>query len=136
MRKYITNEIAVTSGLAHKWLGIESGESGRSGEAIAYLTWAKEELEDAKGGNLKAMIGQGGKRAKEMKTERKDRVVEEFKLVQSFLDDYTKENNTVSCSLREYCFQGMGYLFVFRLISSLSHHAKPSSHQYQVGEQL
>lgn len=97
LRRYISDEIAVSSGLSHKWLGIESGEAGRSGEAIAYLMWAREELENAKGGKVKSILSQGGKRNKEMKTERNDRVVEEYKVVKSFLDDYTKENNNVGC---------------------------------------
>lgn len=96
LRRYISDEIALAGALSHKWLGIEAGEAGRSGEAIAYLVWAKEELDSAKESKIKSVVAQGGKREKEMASERKDRVVDEIKLVRSFLDNYTKENNSVS----------------------------------------
>ncbi|KAF8322145.1 hypothetical protein DL93DRAFT_1263495 [Clavulina sp. PMI_390] len=96
LRKYLVDEAPLAGALAHKWLGIEAGEAGRSGEAIAYLSWAGEELEGLKEVKLKSLLSNNDKRTKEMESSRKDRLLDELKLVRSFLDNYTKENNTVN----------------------------------------
>lgn len=95
LRRYLSEEVPFAAAMAHKWLGIEAGEAGKSGEAIAYLTWAKEELEVAKDIKLKSLLQQKDKRARSLLTERKDRINDELKLVRSFLDDYTNQNNAV-----------------------------------------
>jgi hypothetical protein len=98
LRRYLLDEVPIASAHSHKWLGIEAGEVGRTGEAIAYLSWAKEELERVKEGKLKSKLIPSGKRSKEMASDRKDRIEEELDNIRMFLDVYTKENDAVSSS--------------------------------------
>jgi hypothetical protein len=98
LRRYLSDEVPIASAISHKWLGIEAGEAGRTGEAITYLSWAKKELDLAKEGKLKSKLIPNAKRSKEMASERKDRVEEELDNVRLFLDVYTKENDSVSPS--------------------------------------
>jgi hypothetical protein len=93
LKQYLSEEIFLASALSHKWLGVEAGEAGRSGEAIAYLSWAKAELADGGSGKLASIAT---KRGRDMNSERKERVVQEAKVVKVFLDTYTRENDTVS----------------------------------------
>ena len=95
LRRYLSEEASIASALSHKWLGIEAGEAGRTGEAVAYLSWAKEELERIKEGKLKSKLMPNGKRSKEMTLDRKDRVEEELDDIRLFIDVYTKENDSV-----------------------------------------
>lgn len=98
LRRYLLDEVPIASALSHKWLGIEAGEAGRTGEAITYLSWAEEELERVKEGKLKSKFLPSGKRFKEMASDRKDRVEEELDNIRLFLDVYTRENDAVSSS--------------------------------------
>ncbi|QRV79408.1 vacuolar protein sorting-associated protein BRO1 [Ceratobasidium sp. AG-Ba] len=93
VRKYLEDEAALSVALAHKWLGVEAGEAGKTGEAIGYLKWAKGELEALKEGRLaKFKKGGGGADAK-MK---KERSVEELENVGMFLKSYQKVNDSVN----------------------------------------
>ncbi|KAF9519146.1 hypothetical protein BS47DRAFT_74370 [Hydnum rufescens UP504] len=97
--RYLAEQGALATALAHKWLGVEAGEAGKCGEAVAYLSWAHEELQGVKEGKRKMPhLGGGsggGKESKEKKKERKERVVEETEHVSLFLDTYKRENNSV-----------------------------------------
>jgi len=98
LRRYLSDEVLIASAISHKWLGVEAGEAGRTGEAITHLSWAKEELDRANEGKLKSKLMPNAKRSKEMASERKDRIEEELDNVRLFLDVYTKENDSVSPS--------------------------------------
>ncbi|CAK5270293.1 unnamed protein product [Mycena citricolor] len=79
LRRYLTDEAAFHNAMAHKWLGIDAGENGgtdRGGEAVALLAWAKKDLE-------------------ELKSRRKDRVIEELAGVNVFLKHYKKVNDSL-----------------------------------------
>ena len=93
LRSYLSFEIAFTTALAHKWLGVDCGEKGgqaRAGEAVAFLVWAKSEVEEAKGNVLKA-IGKGLR-----EKERKERITVELESINVFLKYYKKMNDSVS----------------------------------------
>jgi hypothetical protein len=92
LTRWLSDEAALTSALSHKWLGVDAGEKsstkGKAGEAVGFLTRAKEELEGLKdGGHGIAGLGR--------KKKRKERVAEEISNVSAFLNHYTKLNNTV-----------------------------------------
>lgn len=99
---YISANRSLTEALAHKWLGIDAGESGdpkRGGEAIAFLASAKKKLEDLGGGGKEGMkealkIGKA-KVGREERKEMKGRVGEELVMVDAFLKSYEKLNKTV-----------------------------------------
>jgi hypothetical protein len=81
--------------LARKWLGVDAGENNgatKGGEAVAFLAWAKKELEELKDGGRGFGIG----REKEKKERRKDKVVEELDSVTVFWKHYKKLNDSVS----------------------------------------
>jgi hypothetical protein len=83
LRRYLADASVFHTALAHKWLGIDAGESGvreKGGEAVAWLLWAKKELEEMK----------------ESKRGRKERAAEELEGVGVFLKHYKKINDSVS----------------------------------------
>ncbi|KAG0692044.1 hypothetical protein DFH29DRAFT_1085056 [Suillus ampliporus] len=80
LRRYLADASAFHAALAHKWLGVDAGESGvreKGGEAVAWLLWAKKELEDMKRG-------------------RKGRVADELESVGVFLKHYKKINDSLT----------------------------------------
>jgi len=95
LRRYLADASAFHTALAHKWLGINAGESGvrdKGGEAVAWLLWAKKGLEDMKESGLGAIaIGRDRE-----KRGRKGRVANELESVGVFLKHYKKINDTVS----------------------------------------
>lgn len=96
LRRYLSKEVALAEALSHMWLGVEAGVAGRTGEAITYLSWAKDELSGGVSEALgKLKISTGSKRGKEMNSERKERADLNTAMIRSFLDTYTKENNSV-----------------------------------------
>ncbi|KAH9935779.1 BRO1 domain-containing protein [Fomitopsis serialis] len=95
LRRYLAEEVAFHSALSHKWLGVDAGENGatsKAGEAVAFLAWAKKELEDLRGGPHVM----GSDREKDMRERRKERVAEELESVSVFLKGYKNMNDTVA----------------------------------------
>ncbi len=89
----------MSSALAHKWLGVDAGEvggavgkTGKAGESVGWLRWAKTELED-----LKKDSGShhGLSYISSASKERKERVSEELQSVSAFLNHYQKMNDSV-----------------------------------------
>ena len=95
LRRYLAEEHAFHAAMAHKWLGVDAGENGdtdKMGIAVGFLTWAKKELEDLKGGTHVM----GSDREKDMRERRKEKVALELEGVSVFLKGYKKMNDTVS----------------------------------------
>ncbi|KAF8575093.1 hypothetical protein K439DRAFT_1545866 [Ramaria rubella] len=92
LRKYLANEAAVALALAHKWLGVDAGESGsRGGDAVAFLIWAKDELDALKEGGKKVSLG----KASDNQRPKKSRILSELDSAVTFLKNYQKLNDTV-----------------------------------------
>ena len=100
LRRYLADEVALHSALAHKWLGVDAGEHGgtaKGGVAVGFVSWAKKELEELKSGHASGgMIN--GEREKDMRERRKARVLEELESTSTFLVGYKKMNDTVSAT--------------------------------------
>ncbi|TFK44298.1 BRO1 domain-containing protein [Crucibulum laeve] len=97
LRKYLSEETAFHSALAHKWLGVEAGERGGSskgGEAVSFVAWSKKELEDMKDGGLARSVTIG-KGEKVKKNRRKETIANELINVGVFLKHYKKMNDSV-----------------------------------------
>ncbi|KZT71802.1 hypothetical protein DAEQUDRAFT_723894 [Daedalea quercina L-15889] len=95
LRRYLAEEGALHGALAHKWLGVDAGDNGatsQAGVAVAFLMWAKKELEDLKGGPSVM----GVDREKDMRERRRERVAEELESVGVFLKGYRNMNDTVA----------------------------------------
>ncbi|KAJ7043911.1 BRO1 domain-containing protein [Mycena alexandri] len=79
LRRYLNEETVFHDALARKWLGVDAGENGgsdRGGDAVAFLLWAKKELEELKG-------------------RKKDRISDELDSVNVFLRHYKKVNDSL-----------------------------------------
>lgn len=97
LRRYLADEIAVHHALAHKWLGVDYGETHEgAGTAVGFLTWSKKELEDLKSGGSSSGINIGSDREKLMREARKARVQDELESVGVFLKGYKRMNDSVS----------------------------------------
>ena len=95
LRRYLGNQIALHSALSHKWLGIEAGEKGgmeKGGEAVAFMQWAKKELEELKDGGKLINIGNVDK---EQEERWKNKIADELSAVNVFYKCYKKMNDTV-----------------------------------------
>lgn len=95
LRRYLSDEGSFHGALARKWLGVDAGENGgtaKGGDAVAFLVWAKKDLEDLKDSGRGLGIGKD----KEKKERRKDKVTEELESVTVFWKHYKKVNDTVS----------------------------------------
>ncbi|KAI0633225.1 BRO1 domain-containing protein [Trametes polyzona] len=98
LRRYLADEAALHSALAHKWLGVDAGEHGgtsKGGVAVGFLAWAKKELEELRGGHTSGGM-MDSDREKEMRERRKARVQEELESTSTFLVGYKKMNDTLS----------------------------------------
>ncbi|KAG2148665.1 uncharacterized protein EDB93DRAFT_1084822 [Suillus bovinus] len=94
LRRYLADASAFHAALAHKWLGVDAGESGmqeKGGEAVAWLMWAKKELEDLKEGGLGIAVGRDRE-----KRGRKGRAADELESVCVFLKHYKKINDSLT----------------------------------------
>ncbi|KAG2055302.1 hypothetical protein BDR06DRAFT_954048 [Suillus hirtellus] len=94
LRRYLADASAFHTALAHKWLGVDAGESGvheKGGEAVAWLLWAKKELEDMKESGLGIAAGRDRE-----KRGRKGRVADELESVGVFLAHYKKINDSLT----------------------------------------
>lgn len=99
LRKYLLDEAAFHNALARKWLGVDAGENGgrdKGGEAVAFLGWAKKELEELKDGGKGVSFGKGDK---EKKGRKKERVADELESVNVFFKHYKKINDSVSATI-------------------------------------
>lgn len=97
IRKYLTDKSALHTALSHKWLGIEAGEKGgadRAGDAVAFLAWAKKELDGLGGGDLTLRVGKGDK-----EKAKKSRILDELESTNTFYEYYKKMNDSVSLSV-------------------------------------
>ncbi|KAH9485087.1 pH-response regulator protein palC [Psilocybe cubensis] len=95
LRRYLSNQASLHSALSHKWLGVDAGEKGgtdRGGEAVAFLQWAKKELEDIKDGGRLVSLGNGEKEKEEL---RKSDINNELTNVNVFFKYYKKMNDTL-----------------------------------------
>jgi hypothetical protein len=86
--------------LSHKWLGVEAGEKAgtetdgteKGGEAVAFLQWAKKELEEVKDGGK---FFSPGNSQKEKEEQWKARINDELAGVNVFFKYYKKMNDTL-----------------------------------------
>ncbi|KDR75105.1 hypothetical protein GALMADRAFT_69154 [Galerina marginata CBS 339.88] len=95
LRRYLGNQATLQNALSHKWLGVEAGEKGgteRGGEAVAFLQWAKKELEELKDGGKLVSIGHADKEKEETW---KETINEELTKVNIFFKYYKKTNDTL-----------------------------------------
>ncbi|KAI6131621.1 hypothetical protein EDD16DRAFT_1689500 [Pisolithus croceorrhizus] len=96
--RHLTDEAAFHSALAHKWLGVDAGESGvatKGGEAVGFLAWSKRELEDLCGG-IKGTLLRKDRMPGEDRRGKKERVTLELESVQVFLLHYKKMNDSLT----------------------------------------
>lgn len=96
LRRYLSDQSALYSILARKWLGVDAGEQSgmdRGGEAEGFLAWAKKGIEELRDGNKGLGIN---KEEKEKKGLRKEKLAEELDSINVFHKHYRKLNNTVS----------------------------------------
>lgn len=73
LRKHLEHMQTLASLLSHQWLGVDAGEQGKTGEAVAFLSWAQDELQQYEGDDKKNIKRQ----------------------LDSFLSGYRKENDTI-----------------------------------------
>ncbi len=96
LRRYVSNQAAFHNALSHKWLGVEAGEKGgteKGGEAVAFMRWARKELEDLKDKGKLVSLG-ASERDKEDRW--KDGINNELASVDLFYKYYSKMNDTVN----------------------------------------
>jgi len=95
LRRYLSEEAAFHAALGRKWLGVDAGENAgttKGGIAVAFLAWAKKDLEELKTGT--GVIGTD--REKEMRERRREKIAEELESVNVSFKGYKKMNDTVS----------------------------------------
>ena len=98
LRRYLADEIAVHSALAHKWLGVDYGEThDGAGTAVGFLTWSKKELEELKSGGSSSGLNISSDRENMMRDARRTRVHSELESVGTFLKGYKRINDSVGC---------------------------------------
>ncbi|KAF8557644.1 hypothetical protein OG21DRAFT_1434897 [Imleria badia] len=102
--KYLEKESKFHSAIAHKWLGVDAGETaqpGKGGEAVGFLKWALQELEDLHTPRLSKGLGIRRDGAKDRdhdgkRQDRKARTEKELKSVKVFLEHYRKINDSLT----------------------------------------
>ncbi|GLB37781.1 putative BRO1-like domain containing protein [Lyophyllum shimeji] len=100
LRRYLADQVVLHGALGRKWLGVDAGEKGgmqKAGDAVAYLAWAKKELEELKDSGRGINIARGGE--KDMRDRLKEKVVDELESVNLFYKYYKKANNSTVASL-------------------------------------
>lgn len=101
--KYLERESKFHTAIAHKWFGVDAGETaktGKGGEAVGFLKWAQQELEDLHTPRLSKGLGLGrdAVRDRDQDSKRQDkkmRIEKELKSVKTFLEHYRKINDSV-----------------------------------------
>lgn len=95
LRHYLADEAQLSNTLAWKWLGVDAGENGaeeKGGEAVAFLAWAKSELEELKDGRRGVSLD---KEKREKRERMKEKVNNELEEVTVFWKNYKKMNDSV-----------------------------------------
>jgi hypothetical protein len=103
--KYLERESKFHGAIAHKWLGVDAGETatpGKGGEAVGFLKWAQQELEDLHTPRLSRGLGLGRDAVKDRdqdgkRQDRKAKTEKELKSVKVFLEHYRRINDSVGC---------------------------------------
>ncbi|KAI6040240.1 BRO1-like domain-containing protein [Pisolithus marmoratus] len=98
LTRHLTDEAAFHSALAHKWLGVDAGESGvatKGGEVVGFLAWAKHELDDLCG-SIKGTLLRKDRMSGEDRRAKKERVTRELENVKVFLLHYKKMNDSLT----------------------------------------
>lgn len=100
-KRYLRKESLLASALAHKWLGVDAGENGKVGEAIAWCREAKSKLEELEDGAVREKMkglgmGKANDRKKDERRARKGRVERELEAVGAWIKSYSRMNDTVS----------------------------------------
>ncbi|KAG6816584.1 hypothetical protein H0H87_004885 [Tephrocybe sp. NHM501043] len=96
LRKYLADQAALHSALAHKWLGVEAGEKGgtqRGGDAVGFMAWVKKELQDMKDSEKGISITRGGE--KDIKDQLKQKIADELESVNVFYKYYKRVNDSI-----------------------------------------
>ncbi|EJU04137.1 pH-response regulator protein palC [Dacryopinax primogenitus] len=88
LRKYLEHGAAHALAMAFKWFGIDAGERGRNGVAMAFLTAAKEDLAELK--DVK------GTSALESKSQQKEAIAEEIDSVTQWFGRYKVANDSIT----------------------------------------
>lgn len=99
LRHYLANQATLHNALSHKWLGVDAGEKGgaeKGGEAVAFLQWAKKELDEIRDTGKLPSFGQSSKEEEERW---KTTIKNELTTVNLFLNQYKKMNDTVCLSV-------------------------------------
>jgi len=97
--KCLERESKFHTAIAHKWLGVDAGETakpGKGGEAVGFLMWTQQELEDLHTSRLSKGLAIGRDAARDRDhDDRKARIEKELKSVKVFLDHYRKLNDSL-----------------------------------------
>lgn len=104
LKRYLRKESQLAQALAHKWLGVDVGESGMGqtvGEALSWTQDALARLEEMEDGKMRETmkglgLGKGNERKKEARKARKGRVERELEDVKGWVGNYKQLNGTVS----------------------------------------
>ncbi|WVO13475.1 hypothetical protein L204_101094 [Cryptococcus depauperatus] len=104
IKRYLAKESLLALALAHKWLGVDTGENNKENKVGEALAWVKdaqnklEELEDSKvRAKLKGLsLRQGNDKKREERMARKGRVERELEVCKAWVKAYQKINNTVT----------------------------------------
>jgi len=102
--KYLEKEAKFHSAIAHKWLGVDAGETtkpGKGGEAVGFLKWAQQELQELHVPWLSKGLGMARDGTKDQdqdgkRQDRKAKVDKEIKSVKVFLEHYRKINDSLT----------------------------------------
>ncbi|KAH0828007.1 hypothetical protein J3R83DRAFT_3654 [Lanmaoa asiatica] len=98
-----TDLLKFHNAVAHKWLGVDAGETakpGKGGEAVGFLKWAQQELEGLHTPRLSKGLGVRRDGAKDqdqdgMRQDRKAKTEKELKSVKVFLEHYRRINDSL-----------------------------------------
>ena len=132
LRRYLGNQTTFHGALSRKWLGVEAGEKGgmgKGGEAVAFLQWAKKELEELKDGGKLINIGNADKQQEERW---KNTVADELSSVNVFYKYYKKMNDSVWTKFFSLVFPDLNYLYSY--IINLFQHKRICNLEYLVEE--
>lgn len=94
LRRHLADSATFHGAIGHKWLGVAAGENGgteKGGEAVAFVAWAKKELEELASNHSITL----NKSEREVKGLRKARLADEITTLGIFLKHYKKMNDSV-----------------------------------------
>ncbi|THH07140.1 hypothetical protein EW145_g3583 [Phellinidium pouzarii] len=96
LRHYLSDTADLCSSLARKWLGVDLGENGgaaQGGVAVAFLAWAKDDLEELRT-SRRARVSLDKER-REAHERMKDVIEEELEAINVFWKYYKKTNDSL-----------------------------------------